>query len=228
MANNGSNGKYSRRDNHTRRGVFTGQWMTEIMATPCASPLFCLQATACAPCTSFQLRKQALRGDMSRYMCCQGAFPCSGRFGERQCPDACLALEVSLCFANSVVTTRWLIQDEMYVMNTGCDNCLMAWLIFIEDVACIFRCAGDLTGSPALEEVGALLTCAADLSYCSICACMQTQHKLQLDARDEGRYIPPTGMYAVPDTQSMSGYPDNSNPYQAAPPAGYPAGGKYQ
>lgn len=94
----------------------------------------------------------------------------------------------------------------------------MGWLICIEELACIFRCAGDLTvrtlllcpsqrtrrtrgtptrrtlppwllshpssrssqqGNPSLEELGALLTCMADLSYCSICACYQTQHKVR-------------------------------------------------
>lgn len=32
---------------------------------------------------------------------------------------------------------------------------------------------------PSLEELGSLLTCAADLSYCTICACYQTQHKVR-------------------------------------------------
>ena len=87
-------------------------------------PTVCLQATLCAPCTSYQLRKQALRGDMRRYLCCQGAMPCSGNCGERcapchsdtagycvrflhsysaspcapcsQCPELCLATEVRM------------------------------------------------------------------------------------------------------------------------------------
>lgn len=68
-------------------------------------------------------------------------------------------------------------------------------------------------GIPSLEEVGALLTCAADLSYCTICACYQSQHKLQLDARDEGRYVPP--VFQPPPVEVMTGY-------QAFPQQGYP------
>ena len=33
------NQKYSRRDNHERRGTFTGGWTTEIMSAPCEAPL---------------------------------------------------------------------------------------------------------------------------------------------------------------------------------------------
>ena len=80
---------------------------------------------------------------------------------------------------------------------------------------------------PTIEQIGDVLTVTADLSYCSICACMQTQHKLQLDARDEGRYVPP--IYQSPDVQSMTrGYPADGayqgNAYSTAvPPQGYPA-----
>ena len=49
-----------------------------------------------------------------------------------------------------------------------------------------------------------------------------------LDARDDGRVVVPAGFYVVPDTQSMTGYPQGQ-PYQgtptytALPPQGYPA-----
>jgi len=153
---------------------------------------------------SYHLRSRALKGDMSQYTCCAGAFPCSGRCGEAKCPQLCLGLEVGLCFANSVVSTRYLIQDTMVVQNTECDNCLVGFLVAMEQLACIFRCAGELTGNPVLEEAGGVLTLAADLTYCSVCGCMQTQHKLQLDARDEGRYTAPA--FAAPGVQTMDGY----------------------
>lgn len=71
-------------------------------------------------------------------------------------------------------------------------------------VACIFQCAGEVTGAPALEDAGAVLTQAADLTYCSVCSCMQTQHKLQLDARDEGLYEAPAFL-SPPGMQTMTG-----------------------
>jgi hypothetical protein len=173
----------------------------------------------------------------------------------------CLGLEVACCFANSVVSTRYLIQDSMVVQNTECDNCLVGFLVAMEQLACsthplcvhtvrafvrsfvsesdahlglicarsaVFRCAGELSGNPALEEAGALLTVGADLTYCSVCSCMQTQHKMQLDARDEGRYVTPAFM-AVPGAQGMDGYgavPTPQAGFYPAPvaqPQGYPA-----
>jgi len=54
----------------------------------------------------------------------------------------------------------------------------MACVICVEDLACVFQLAGDLTGSPQLQEMGSLLGCAAETTYCSVCSCMQTQHKV--------------------------------------------------
>ena len=82
----------------------------------------------------------------------------------------------------------------------------MGFLVAMEQLACIFRCAGEITGNPVLEEAGAVLTLGADVTYCSVCSCMQTQHKLQLDARDEGRYTPPVFQTSAPGQQGMDGY----------------------
>ncbi|MBA0796208.1 hypothetical protein Gohar_006995, partial [Gossypium harknessii] len=48
---------------------------------------------ATGPCASYMLRKRALYGDMSRYTCCAGYMPCSGRCGESKCPEFCLCTE---------------------------------------------------------------------------------------------------------------------------------------
>jgi hypothetical protein len=56
-------------------------------------------------------------------------MPCSGKFKESECPELCLGLEVTCCFANSVVSTRYLIQDTMIVQNTECDNCLIGFMV---------------------------------------------------------------------------------------------------
>ena len=36
-----------------------------------------------------------------------------------------LTLQVCFCFTQSVASTRWMIQDELRVQNTQCDNCLI-------------------------------------------------------------------------------------------------------
>ncbi|CAI0476137.1 unnamed protein product, partial [Linum tenue] len=54
----------------------------------------CCLALWCGPCVSYLLRKRALYNDMSRYVCCAGYMPCSGRCGESKCPEFCLCTEV--------------------------------------------------------------------------------------------------------------------------------------
>ena len=100
----------------------------------------------------------------------------------------------------------------MIIQNTQCDDVLVGILIAMEQLACIFRCAGDLTGNSALEEAGVVLTVAADATYCTVCGCMQTQHKLQLDALEEGRYTAPAFM--PPASQSMDGGYGSTKPPQ--------------
>jgi hypothetical protein len=73
-------------------------------------------------CASYGLRKQAMYNDLSRYTCCNGACPCSGRCGETKCPEFCLCMEVTCCFAMSVATTRYMIQDELRIVTTKCDK----------------------------------------------------------------------------------------------------------
>jgi hypothetical protein len=34
-------------------------------------------------------------------------------------------MEVTCCFAQSVASTRWLIQDELRIQTTQCDNCII-------------------------------------------------------------------------------------------------------
>ena len=36
----------------------------------------------------------------------------------QQCPEVCLALEACFCFAQSVASSRWAIQDEQHIQNT--------------------------------------------------------------------------------------------------------------
>ena len=36
-----------------------------------------------------------------------------------------VTLQVCFCFTQSVASTRWMIQDELRVQNTQCDNCLI-------------------------------------------------------------------------------------------------------
>ena len=111
----------------------SGGWRITMLESPLKRPLACCGAMTCCPCGQWYLRRQALGGDMSKYKLWQGyhdgpqcmARRCpgapitiqSGTYGEQNCPEAFLCLEVwcaagvwSMCCAFDV--TRRLMRDE--------------------------------------------------------------------------------------------------------------------
>ncbi|BAT73049.1 uncharacterized protein LOC124839910 [Vigna umbellata] len=227
------------------RQNFRNLWHTDLMRTIQADTPYCCFALWCAPCVSYLLRKRALYDDMSRYTCCAGYMPCSGRCGESKCPEFCLCTEVFLCFGNSVASTRFLLQDEFNIQTTQCDNCIIGFMFCLQQIACIFSIVAMIVGSEEIQEASQLLSCLADFVYCTVCACMQTQHKIEMDKRD-GKFGPQPVM-SVPPVQQMSridqqvppsvgyapqpaygqpyGYPPAPPPSQGYPAPGYPPTG---
>ncbi|KMT12068.1 hypothetical protein BVRB_5g100250 [Beta vulgaris subsp. vulgaris] len=207
------------------RQNFRNLWHTDLLHTIQGDTPYCCFSLFCGPCVSYMLRKRALYNDMSRYVCCAGYMPCSGRCGERRCPEFCLATEVFLCFGNSVASTRFMLQDEFNIQTTQCDNCIIGFMLCLNQLACIFSIVAMIVGSQEIQEASQLLNCLSDMVYCTVCACMQTQHKIEMDKRD-GKFGPQP--MAVPPVQQMSridqpypstvGYP----PPQPQPGYGYP------
>ncbi|KAK8658093.1 hypothetical protein V6N13_036305 [Hibiscus sabdariffa] len=229
------------------RQNYRNLWHSDLMSTMQQDTPYCCLALWCAPCVSYMLRKRALYNDMSRYTCCAGYMPCSGRCGERKCPEFCLFTEVFLCFGNSVASTRFLLQDEFNIQTTKCDNCIIGFMFCLQQIACIFSIVAMIVGSGEIQDAAQLLNCLADMVYCTVCACMQTQHKIEMDKRD-GMFGPQP--MAVPHVQQMSrldqaippaagyppaaygqpypapqGYPPSTYPPAQYPPTGYPASG---
>ncbi|XAR54041.1 hypothetical protein NMG60_11029023 [Bertholletia excelsa] len=199
------------------RQSYRNLWHTDLISTIGEDPGYCCVAALFAPCISYLLRKRALYDEMSRYTCCGGYMPCSGRCGESKCPEFCLCAEVFLCFGNSVASTRFLLQDEFNIQTTACDNCIIGFMFCVSQLACIFSIIACITGIDELEQASDILNCLANMVYCTVCACMQTQHKIEMDRRD-GIIVPRPGAMAVPPTQHMSRFD------QPVPPAvGYPA-----
>ncbi|CAN1237290.1 hypothetical protein LINGRAPRIM_LOCUS1851 [Linum grandiflorum] len=182
------------------------------------------------PCASYILRKRALYNDLSRYTCCAGYMPCSGNCGESNCPEFCLCSEVFCCFSNSVASTRFLLQDEFNIQTSTCDNCIIGFMFCIQQLACICSCVACLTGIDEIADLADLLSCLSDLVFCSVCPCLQTQHKVEMDKRDM-KYGPPPTM-GVPPMQQMSRIdqpiPPSANyysPYEPGSYQGYPPPG---
>lgn len=180
------------------RESYRNIWDSPLMDTAQRDlPYFCF-ALWCAPCASYHMRSRALYNDLSKYKCCGGYFPCSGNCGEHHAPEACLCAEVTCCFPTSVAATRSMLQDELNIQNTKCDNCLIAAMFFTQQAACMLSCLARITGSGEIGELAHHMYCLADGLYVSVCACMQTQHKVQLDKRDEF-----TNPMQVPKIQQM-------------------------
>ncbi|XP_039048026.1 uncharacterized protein LOC120188683 [Hibiscus syriacus] len=202
-----------------RKG-YMNVWQTTLMEAVKADCSYCLLSAVCSQCVSFDLRKRALHNKLSRYVCCAGYMPCSGKCQEDKCPTFCLCMEVFCCLSNSVASTRFLLQDEYNIQTTECDNCLIAFMIILGQVACICRLLACLTGNDELQEIAEILTCISDLVYCTVCACMQTQHKVELDHRHR---MPGSGVMTVPAVQEMSRFDQPVPPNVTQPPQGqYP------
>ncbi|CAH1424798.1 unnamed protein product [Lactuca virosa] len=211
-----------------QRQSFRNLWHTDLMSTMAADTPYCCFALFCGPCASYLLRKRALYGDMSRYRCCGGYMPCSGKCGERKCPKFCLCAEVFFCFGNSVASTRFMLQDEFHIQTTKCDNCIIGCMVCLQQIACIFSIIACLLGSDELSDASQLLNCLADLVFCTVCTCMQTQHKVELDKRDGKFGIRPMD---VPPIQEMSriDQPYPPHVHQYGPPSyGYPLQHQHQ
>ncbi|KAJ4951648.1 hypothetical protein NE237_028480 [Protea cynaroides] len=221
------------------RQNFRNLWHSDLISTIQVDTPYCCFALFCAPCVSYLLRKRALYNDLSRYVCCAGYVPCSGKCGESECPEFCLCTEVFCCFANSVASTRFLLQDEFNIQTTQCDNCIIGFMFCLQQVACVCSIIAMISGNDGINEASHLLSCLSHYVYCTVCACMQTQHKIEMDKRD-GKFGPQP-MMSVPPVQEMSrldqpippsvGYPPQpgyGQHYGYPPPSqgqGYPAAG---
>ncbi|KAJ8900515.1 hypothetical protein K2173_025292 [Erythroxylum novogranatense] len=184
------------------RQSYRNVWHADLMDTIAVDTPYCCFSMFCGPCSSYLLRKRALYNDMSRYVCCAGYCPCSGSCGEKNCPEFCLCTEVFCCFSNSVASTRFLLQDEFNIQTTKCDNCIIGFMFCLQQLACICSIVACITGIDDLEELAMLLNRLADMVFCTVCACIQTQHKLEMDKRD-GK-LEPRPVMGVPPVQQMS------------------------
>ncbi|GAX84725.1 hypothetical protein CEUSTIGMA_g12147.t1 [Chlamydomonas eustigma] len=224
--------------------LYVRYWKVPLCKTCAEDCPFCCYAILCHCCASYTLRKQALHDDMSRYVCCNGGCPCSGHMGEEKCPSFCLCLEAFCCFAQSVASTRFMIQDELRIQTSACDNCIIGTMIVLEYIACVCHIIACITGNRDIQSLAQLIQLIADLVWCSVCACMQTQHRIEMDERDKnpGSYGPPLppphmmapavqmipmppplpGAYPPPQGYPPQGYPPQGYPPQGYPPQGYP------
>ncbi|KAE8662470.1 hypothetical protein F3Y22_tig00113337pilonHSYRG00122 [Hibiscus syriacus] len=100
-----------------------------------------------------------------------------------------------------------------------CDNCLIAFMIILGQLACLCRLLACLTGNDELQEIAEILTWSA-----LVC---RLSKKVELDHRHR---LPGSGVMTVPAVQEMLLFdqpvPPNvtQQPQGQYPPAQYPPG----
>ena len=74
-------------------------------------------------------------------------------------------VQVFFCFPINVSSTRFMIQDQMRIQNTQCDNCLIGTMLICNYLAClcsIFACIASAplpTMSPAWRPILSHISC---------------------------------------------------------------------
>ncbi|EGD72721.1 hypothetical protein PTSG_04449 [Salpingoeca rosetta] len=163
------------------RSLYTNEWDEGFWSAPCADPGFFCLSILCSPCVSFHLRQRYYQNDLSRYECCAGKYgilPCECCYcRDSACPGCLLAAEVVLFHPCSIMGTRMALQDDLELKNTCCDKTMLCMLGLVKAAAAVLKCIG-------CRAQANLCTCMGDTAFTLICGCIQTQNKLQLDARD--------------------------------------------
>ena len=134
------------------------------------------------PLRFLPLRKQALNGDMTKYICCQGYAPCiPGRCGEQKCPSFCLCVESCCCFTTSMYATRLTIQHDHGIMNSKCDECIICTTGVCGWLSCLCTICAALSGNEGCRDAADCLACFVQCLYLTVCSCMSAQHRIQMN-----------------------------------------------
>lgn len=172
------------KDKFEARKRLPNTWRTTLSYSFCASPFYWCFTMVCPYCAAYQQRERALVGDWSRYSCCAGMMPCSGKMGESKCPQFCLVLEVCCCFSVAVQTTRMLIQDELGLRNSPCDNFIIGSMVFLQYLSCFCDIAAMVADMEEISQASVVLDQISQMCYCFVCSCVQTQQHVELNTRD--------------------------------------------
>jgi len=179
-----------------RRG-FTNKWQINMGNAPMEEPLCCLYGGLCPVCATYQMRVRALRGDMTKYSCCQGYFNMccinAGQMGESSSPECCLCLEACCCTSCAVSANRFYIMDEYSLVSDPCDNRIIRFNNCVQLLDCIVSILAIFVSE--LRDAADVLDCIAKCVYFTTVGCMTAQQHRELKFRenqgnDTGAYAP--------------------------------------
>ena len=60
-----------------------------------------------------------------------------------------------------------MLQDEMHIQNTPCDNCLIGTMIFCSYLSCLCYIAACISGNDILEELAQCIDLIAQTVWCT-------------------------------------------------------------
>nr|XP_007158516.1 hypothetical protein PHAVU_002G158700g [Phaseolus vulgaris]ESW30510.1 hypothetical protein PHAVU_002G158700g [Phaseolus vulgaris] len=111
----------------------------------------------------------------------------------------------------AVLQIQWLQLDICYKMNLTF-KLRSGFISYTQQLGCVFSMIGLIVpNNRPLQKASEVLFFLANLVYCTMCACMQTQHKLQLDHRDDEN----GGPMDAPRPQQMSTFDSSLPPLYA-------------
>jgi hypothetical protein len=156
---------------------------TNLCSAPINNPCCCVLSFFFLPCAVYKVRVDALKGDMSRYVCCQGYIgKCCcfnpGHMGEQNCPAFCLCIESFCCTGLSVSSTRNLVMDERAIQPDPCDFRLICFSNVLQVMSCVCNVIA-IFFRPA-RELAQLIRLISHLVFLSVASCMVAQVDLEL------------------------------------------------
>ena len=184
------------------RHRFGRQWKTNLANAPCTEPVCCITGLFMPACTAYVLRQEALGGNMSEYMCCQGYFdfpPCfqAGTLGESGSPEVCLCIESFLCTHFAVQATRFYMMDTRQIQPDPVDNQIIRCHNALQCLAFIFELAACISRDAEVIDAAAAIRTLADCVYVAVLSCFAAQVKAELRAEKEsgtGPVVAPTNI----------------------------------
>mmetsp|Transcript_146882 Transcript_146882/g.366322 ORF Transcript_146882/g.366322 Transcript_146882/m.366322 type:complete len:227 (-) Transcript_146882:69-749(-) len=168
--------------------ALTRTWDIKMVNAPMAAPGTCCFAFWCGPCMAYSQRNELLDITGEPYICCAGLCPCGPC--SKPCSDRnpWLCLEVCCCTSQAILGNRFMIQTRFDRQNDPCDDCLLTLVCLFDCLALFARCFMD-------EETADCLKAASDCLYATVCACMLTQHKVELEIiKEELKSVPYGGI----------------------------------
>ncbi|CAO2835583.1 unnamed protein product [Amaranthus hypochondriacus] len=100
----------------------------------------------------------------------------------------------------------------------------------LQQLSCICSLIACIIGDDDLQDLAQCLNCVSDSVFCTVCACMQTQHKIELDKRDGIKSTYSAMQIPPPQEMSRADYhPPQASPtateYPQPPPFAHPPHG---